>query len=483
VAKKIKFPLILNNDFQARTLEEVHDNFDLEKMIGYFNNGKLLIWLEDRYYEKEADAVRLLDKESPLFVQKLCNIFDIPYTDALTEDLEEVAERQRAVEILKQYTSDPQILNQIDDIAFCQEDLADLLDEGKTTIYLCENEYSIPLSKTGIEYIGIGKPVIYNFRRILSCDIQGLDIRLENCYYKNENNEIVSGDEEFRMKTRSPMTREEWIEYYMPIFQNIDTIWLRSESAQIDDWFQITKHGIYFIETASSNGNSTKKADMFQLKKADIFGENITIIDEFDFRECNFSTLGFIKVTSNYILLQQMFGRFYAIDLRSKTKYKFDNKLEKRGGYAYTVYCNDNLIIYGYDVGYNPGWWDNWQLFVFDYSTKMNRKIESEILAIKKIDGPREYYLNGAFYFKDNKIYYVAVRSINSNEYIPKYALNFRYLDVNTLQIFDIKQILAYSATSSFNSGEVYFYEMNGYLMHYYRESGGEEYITTVDKL
>jgi len=203
VAKKIKFPLILNNDFQARTLEEVHDNFDLEKMIGYFTNGKLLTWLEDRDYEKEADAVRLLDKESPLFAQKLCNIFDVPYTDVLTETMAEIEKRQKAMELLNQYTSDPKLLSQIDIIAFCQADLADLLDEGRTTIYLCENEYSIPMSKTGVRYIGIGKPVIYNFRRILNTDTQGLNISFENCFYKNENNEIAPVGKEIGAKYKA----------------------------------------------------------------------------------------------------------------------------------------------------------------------------------------------------------------------------------------------------------------------------------------
>ena len=59
MAKKIRFPLKINGA-DVRTIEELRENFDLEGVLGYFANGKLVIWLRDRYYNGEADAIENL---------------------------------------------------------------------------------------------------------------------------------------------------------------------------------------------------------------------------------------------------------------------------------------------------------------------------------------------------------------------------------------------------------------------------------------
>lgn len=48
---KIKKPLEVANGVQARTLKELQENFDLEKIVGYYYDGKLLTWLTERYYD------------------------------------------------------------------------------------------------------------------------------------------------------------------------------------------------------------------------------------------------------------------------------------------------------------------------------------------------------------------------------------------------------------------------------------------------
>ena len=58
---KIKFPLEMANGVQARTLNDLKENFDIEKVTGYFLDGKLQTWLEDRYYEDEAEAISFLE--------------------------------------------------------------------------------------------------------------------------------------------------------------------------------------------------------------------------------------------------------------------------------------------------------------------------------------------------------------------------------------------------------------------------------------
>ena len=72
MAKKIKFALKLKDGADIRTLESLQEHFDLEKVTAYFLNGKLLEWLEDRYYDEEADKIRSLNKDAGDFNQQLC---------------------------------------------------------------------------------------------------------------------------------------------------------------------------------------------------------------------------------------------------------------------------------------------------------------------------------------------------------------------------------------------------------------------------
>jgi len=63
MAKKIKFPLILKNDAQVRTLEELQENFEFDRIYDYFVSGKLVTWLNDRYYEGESEQIGCLTGE------------------------------------------------------------------------------------------------------------------------------------------------------------------------------------------------------------------------------------------------------------------------------------------------------------------------------------------------------------------------------------------------------------------------------------
>ncbi|GIW48838.1 MAG: hypothetical protein KatS3mg079_314 [Caloramator sp.] len=55
MVKKVKFPLEIKDGVKVRTIEELRENFDLEKSDMYFINSKLAIWLIDRGYNEEAE--------------------------------------------------------------------------------------------------------------------------------------------------------------------------------------------------------------------------------------------------------------------------------------------------------------------------------------------------------------------------------------------------------------------------------------------
>ena len=162
MARKIKFALEMADGAKVRgNIDELREHFDIESVVRYFLSGKLIEWLDDRYYESEAEALEQIDKDSPDFHQKLCEALGVEYK---TNDDLDVAALERLNEkkaILCQMTDDEEILRNADKTALTQEDLADLLDMGETTIYLCGEKFTIPVRVKGITYIGVlGTPLI-----------------------------------------------------------------------------------------------------------------------------------------------------------------------------------------------------------------------------------------------------------------------------------------------------------------------------------
>ena len=156
---KSRFPLEMANVTKVRTLEELRTNFDEETVLGYFEDGMLTRWLEDRFYEDEAEALRNIDKNADDYPQSLWKALGI---NSAIVGLDEEAAARLAVkqEMLRDRTDDPMILSRAPQTAFDQEDLADLLDRGENLIYLCGKEFRIPL-QPHVTYEGIlGAPKI-----------------------------------------------------------------------------------------------------------------------------------------------------------------------------------------------------------------------------------------------------------------------------------------------------------------------------------
>lgn len=149
----VKFPLEMKNGVKARNINELKENFDIERIIGYFLDGKLKAWLEARYYEEELEAIEQLDSNDTNLANKLCDIFEIEHE--LEEEInpEEIVKRNERISKLKQFTTDENIINNVDFVAFDQEELGELYDNGVEKIYLCEGSFVIPKSKSNLEYI------------------------------------------------------------------------------------------------------------------------------------------------------------------------------------------------------------------------------------------------------------------------------------------------------------------------------------------
>ena len=173
MAKRIKFALKLKDDAEVRTLSELQEYFDIDRIMAYFLSGKLETWLKDRYYDAEADQVQELDKGDPDLSKKLCDIFGVEYLrDALTP--EEIEARNKKIERLKEITDDEKILDKVDSVAFSQEELAGLLDKGLDTIYLCGDDFQIPRGKKNITYIGIQTVLTLTEEQREQCEKNGI---------------------------------------------------------------------------------------------------------------------------------------------------------------------------------------------------------------------------------------------------------------------------------------------------------------------
>ena len=165
MARKIRFPLRMADGAEVKDLEQLREHFDLQTVVEHYKSGKLLNWLEARYLEGEAEAVRELDDTTADFQKQLCEALQVEYTGDEV-DLEAIALRQERLKRLRAVTDEAEYIENIDRVAFDQEDLADLLDENESTIYLCGEKFTVPASRKGITYVGINEPAVHISGRI-----------------------------------------------------------------------------------------------------------------------------------------------------------------------------------------------------------------------------------------------------------------------------------------------------------------------------
>lgn len=151
------FKLKLKDGVEVSTLEELRDNFDLELVVDYFKKGELIEWLEDRFYDDEADAISEIDANDRNFTAKICAALNVECDDNL-EFIQRVREKKS---VLSDKTDDETIIDNAVSTALNQEDLATLIQMDYKTIYLCGEQFNVPIRIAGVKYIGIlGTPKI-----------------------------------------------------------------------------------------------------------------------------------------------------------------------------------------------------------------------------------------------------------------------------------------------------------------------------------
>ena len=202
MAKVIKFALDLKDGEAARTIEDLRKHFDLEKIVAYFLNGRLLTWLRHRHLDAEAEALEKLSHDDGAMAKKLCEILGVAYeehqTHGETIDADAVKESNERMNALRQVTSDPEILAKIGRVAFDEKDLRRLAFDNEPEVYLCNGRFVIPLNAQNKHYIGLGKVEVV----IVSDECVDFD-------EKGINFTNVSFDEEYQQKAETP---EKWLQ-------------------------------------------------------------------------------------------------------------------------------------------------------------------------------------------------------------------------------------------------------------------------------
>ena len=70
MAKTIKFNLICDNK-PVRTIEDLQENFSIEDVLKYYNNGLLKRWLAVRGYKAELEKVEAMEETEALHISHI----------------------------------------------------------------------------------------------------------------------------------------------------------------------------------------------------------------------------------------------------------------------------------------------------------------------------------------------------------------------------------------------------------------------------
>ena len=209
MVKRAKFPLDMGNDVKVRSIEELKENFNAEKVTEYFLSGKLLTWLEDRHYDEEAEQVRnlseMLDKQKA--AEKLPDVFEVEINREVNVEAIEI--HTEKLKKLREITSDDEILKNADFVAFSQEDLSNLLYDNAGVIYLCGEYFCVPLNVKNVKYIGINNPTVE-----IICD--------DNTVIDFETNGIVFEHCEFSEKIKDSLNINSIFQSFFPNTENKD---------------------------------------------------------------------------------------------------------------------------------------------------------------------------------------------------------------------------------------------------------------------
>ncbi|MDP4146644.1 MAG: hypothetical protein Q8936_19570 [Bacillota bacterium] len=188
----IKFALIMNNGKEVRTIYELRENFNLERITEYYLEGKLKTWLQHRNCIEELSRLEKLQfcddmNEIP---SMLCKIFNMKQLSDI--NISEIEQRRSRLSILKSFSDSEEWEKKLAFIAFTQEELekkllygelCNILDDKMNLqsreVYLCGEMFTISDKFKNITYVGVNTPLV-NIKSNNVFDAKANNIKFEN---------------------------------------------------------------------------------------------------------------------------------------------------------------------------------------------------------------------------------------------------------------------------------------------------------------
>lgn len=157
----IRFPLEMKDGVKVRELEEFQENFDLEKAIEYFANGKLQKWLESTYNDDILEEIESLSEDDEDFVSKFTEALGVEGDCTHGRiDLQKNLRESHIKERLKGLLPTEKVEQVLAYTVESQDMLEQYVQEGKKKVYLLDGEYYIPNWISDVKLEGIGEVIV-----------------------------------------------------------------------------------------------------------------------------------------------------------------------------------------------------------------------------------------------------------------------------------------------------------------------------------
>ena len=161
MAKTIKFNLICDGN-PIRRIEDLTDNFSIEDVLAYYENGLLKKWLKVRGYTEHLEKVEEIVTENQLdIIKALIGIFEIELDEnKVKEDTYILEYKMKREHLIDEYKKNNY------DIESIVDDYHQGYDELVQSIL--ENQNNLPEIKAAI------KEIIENYSRLVKMDFRNL---------------------------------------------------------------------------------------------------------------------------------------------------------------------------------------------------------------------------------------------------------------------------------------------------------------------
>lgn len=147
--------LIMRDGAEVRTVEELREKADASSLLWHSRTGSLLAWLIKISRAAEAEEVARVDPDDPDLVRAVAGILGV---SGMSGEDPAVQDRLARVRHLTSTALDDTPLQNSQHVAFCQEELDDLIAKGTRTVYLFGDCFAVPADYQNIRYVGVNNP-------------------------------------------------------------------------------------------------------------------------------------------------------------------------------------------------------------------------------------------------------------------------------------------------------------------------------------